>query len=252
MHRYAVPFKRSLWNHNDEGSKFKYNPFRRRAKYSYSEQDIPSDDRDQVSPPPQKTLKRREIPSVVGHLFLPTERQLNLAGSNESWGVESALDDSPAENSGEVFDEEKLSKIWNSAESQSISPLLRVSIYISKLFATPKDVSKPRNTEKYKDGNRRRRVIVVEYGNTDNVTEGTPNDDLREQTSADYPLVTAETIRQSWNDPPYSEIAVPGYPINGKGHKKSRKSSLLSGPVKESLQNVSEIPFHFFYLELTV
>ena len=172
MQKYAVPFKRSMWSHNDEGSKFKYNPFRRRAKYSYSEQEIPSDNQGHVPPPPQKTLKRRETPSVIGPLFSPAARLPDSASSNESVAVNTSLGDSSAEKPDGVFDEEKPSMLGVATNSQPRFPSLRIFSYIYNIFASPKETSQSRGSEEYKDGNRRRRVIVVEYGNTDDLTEG--------------------------------------------------------------------------------
>jgi hypothetical protein len=51
-------------------------------------------------------------------------------------------------------------------------------------------------------------------------------------------LVTAESIRQSWDNPEYSMIEVPGYAVDENDEQPSRNSSSLTKAMEDALRKV--------------
>ena len=244
MQKDAEPSKRSARYDGDRTIKSSYNPFRklttRRTKYLFSQHDEGSYDKTSSPPPIAKVFTGEDTPYIVGELFSPVDLQPDSAGTIDSCS-ENPL---PKGRVAGQIDEEKSS--ISSSDTDTSPVIMWILSWLNRLCeyflirngAQPQSFYDGQSGQKFSAGNRKRRVIVVEYGNTDNITEGTSDGQPRAGNVADPLLVTAETVRQSWNNPIYSEIAAPGYPIDEKGHRRSRKSWALGKPLKESLRKV--------------
>lgn len=233
----------------EEGPKVRYNPFRKlakRAKQSRREQDDAFHDSNHLTPPLPGigAITREDTPSIVGQLFGITDLRSDLAANDDASTVRPGLGDIGTPSFGRLIDEERPSSPFVETGSQ-LNPwrpnfLLNTlgRAYVDSASPQPKHFFSAPSALEYTNDARKRRVIVVEFGNTDNLTKGALNINSRQKIVAYPSLVTAETIRQSWKDPIYSEMAAPGYPIGEKGHGQSRSSSALGKALKESLRKV--------------
>ncbi|KAL6719292.1 hypothetical protein ACLMJK_003531 [Lecanora helva] len=212
--------RQSIWPRVGGDRELIYNPFRKlrkRNKRPDAEPDDALNDGDFLpdSPSPRR-LHREDTPYIVGELFHPAEAQLETSRNDDF-----PVDRQPT---GPI-DEEKLSVTSSNAGNRPIFPWYQLFVRplfifrLSKAFAQSPDASAIDTARDSKPQSRKRRLVVVEFGNTDDVTEVSP-----------------ETVRHSWTDPIYSELAVTGYPVDEKGHQSSRESYLLSQPLKESLR----------------
>lgn len=243
-HRSAA--KRSA-QYDREGSN--YNPFRR-LRNRYRQYDFDGNDGklnpQYLSSPPTETLVRADTPRTYGQLFSPTETYGDDPATYQSTAVNPGLSTSSTEKAAAHIDEEKSSVPRAEAAFPPKDSFRKLNLLQWKPFPFGNSLQDTETSE-WSQGHcdedpipiRTRRVVVAEYGNTDNVTEGCVSNSGAEQVYlAHHMLVTAESVRRSWNDPGYSVIEVPGYAVDENGQQRSRKSSSLAKPIKDALRKV--------------
>jgi len=244
MHSNIALPKRSSWSNDDGDSSSGYNPFRELKRWTNPEQDASSQNKTHLPPPSPKTTTQEDTPNVVGQLFSSSELRQKSSSNNDSSNARPVVRHPIAREPYGSVDEEKSTVFLAKSEPRStvswpydFSSRLR-DFAANSSSGQPNNFSGKNDARGYQGGNRKRRVIVVEYGNTDELAEG-KSDDYQGNQGATHPSsVTSETVRQSWNDPIYSEMVAPGYPIDENGHHISRHSSSLGKPLKESLRKV--------------
>lgn len=230
-----------------EGSN--YNPFRR-LRNRYRQYHLDGNDgrldHQHLSSPPTKTLVRENSPRIYGQLFSTIENPGDDPAAYQSTAVKPILGASSIAKPAAQIDEEKSSIPRAEVAFAPKHSLRQLSLLQWKLYPFG-SFSQDTETSEWNQGHcgedsipiRTRRVVVAEYGNTDNVTEGCVSDSgARYFYVAYHMLVTAENVRQSWNDPAYSVIEVPGYSVDENGKQGSRKSSSLAKPIEDALRKV--------------
>ena len=238
----------SGFNNSEERSKYRYNPFRklrRRTKDLEPEQeDDSSHNKIYLPPPTPEPQEQKETPYIIGQLFPPLAVRADSINDGGTFNAGSANGPLYAQNRNRMVDEEKTSiSLFDSNLKLRAPWLLGLTSRLCRLMvnsaakeaADPLGVDNPR---KYAGGNRKRRLIVVEYGNTDEVAEGKLGQRWATIDIAKPMPVTPGTVLQSWKEPIYSEMAISGYAIDEHGHQQSRASRTLSDPLKESLRKV--------------
>ena len=232
---------------HDEGPRIRYNPFRKIARRTKQSSQLEHDDAiasgvRPFSPRPMPAA-HEDTASAVGELFATSDLRSEEAANDNPTIRTPQRNGVVGQTFGRVVDEEQLSLHLVDTESH-LNPW-RPNFLLNTLGRAYTE-SKPsqnkgslaREAPKSQNGTRKRLVIFVEFGNTDKLTEGTVQVSKRTSTFAYPPLVTAETVRRSWKEPAYSEMAAPGYPFDENGYVQSRPSSALSKPLKESLRKV--------------
>lgn len=249
MHERSSAVKRSA-QHDREGSN--YNPFRR-LRNRYRQYHLDENDgrlnHQHLPSPPTKTLVQEDSPRIYGQLFSSTESTGDDPAAYQSTAVKPLPGTSSIEKPAAQIDEEKSSIPRAEATFPPKHSLRQLNLLRWKRYPF-ESFSQDTETSEWIQGHcdddpipiRRRRVVVAEYGNTDNVTEGCFSDTGAESIYVAYHvLVTAENVRQSWNDPEYSVIEVPGYSVDENGQQGGRKSPSLAKPLEDALCKVGTV-----------
>lgn len=179
MQRYKASVKRSFWSNNNERSN--YNPFRklsRRTKDSYSEGNNTAQSQDDTPSAILKDTTPDDIPKSNGHLFeirlhpSANGEPLDVRPVNGFPGVEKpvqSIDEEIASAPVDGFDQfpvpqphQFLSRQWRRLSGKKATV---------QTGSSGSPTSQSSNTKK-NPLVRKRRVVVVEYGNTDHLKEG--------------------------------------------------------------------------------
>ena len=173
--------KHSSWFKGEKRFQFSYNPFRKlswKLGSLHLEADEPTSDNKDVLPPLPSPKTQEETPYIVGNLFSLSALRLNPAHESDSF----AIGPLPAKPSvGKAFglvDEERISVASADARPRSVAQWLHVlwkrsyGLPINSTSTQDEGISEVESDREPSEDIRKRRVIVVEYGNTDDIQNG--------------------------------------------------------------------------------
>ena len=212
-----------------------YNPFRkfrRRAKGSFAYDD--DGGRSQLPPsqnPSSSSLPYEITPTTQGDLFSSSEIQIEPTVNYESLSSRPVIGSSGIDQPvRRILDQKTSVSVIEAGVSSSSSKSsftfrlwhrLRLGGLLAQAHPHP-DIKVPLNLSRKRHlPVRKRKVLVVEYGKTDQVSD-----------------ISAGTVRRSWDDPHYSAMEVEGYPVSDASIRPFRESSSLARPLGNALHKL--------------
>ena len=218
-----------------DGKKSSYNPFRRFARKTKHSVSDDGDGNSSYSPS-VKDVSSTSLPHGIhpvtqGHLFSSSETQPEPTVNYESLSSRPVIGSSGIDQPVRqiLVQKTSVSRVEAGLESSSSESSLLSRVWHwstpwkSPVQAQPSPQRQDRQSRNRKKHVpvRKRKVLVVEYGKTDHVSD-----------------VTEQTVRNSWDNPHYSEMEVNGYPVSNAGLRDQKDSSALARPLGNALHKL--------------